>query len=252
MRRIAVINQKGGVGKTTITANLGHALALLGHRVTVIDLDPQGQLAASFGIFRPPSKGIDQVLLDGLDIESVRVSARDLVTLIPAGNRLHKVEELQEGGAARARMLQTALQGKLQDQAFVLYDCPPSSGMLVANAVFAADEVLIPVSGDYLSLNGLAKMMATLKKFEPFLEKPLQQWIELSRLIPRRRLAKEVQAKVLEHFPGRVLATPIREAAVMAECPGAGRTIFEYRGSSRSAKEFNLLAQDVVERRTMQ
>ncbi|RDH84279.1 MAG: hypothetical protein DIZ77_04700 [endosymbiont of Seepiophila jonesi] len=158
MRRIAVINQKGGVGKTTITTNLGHALALLGHRVTVIDLDPQGQLAASFGIFRPPSKGIDQVLLEGLDIESVRVSARDLVTLIPAGNRLHKVEELHEGGATRARLLQTALQEKLQDQAFVLYDCPPSSGMLVANAVFAADEVLIPVSGEWhlLKLLGMS------------------------------------------------------------------------------------------------
>jgi chromosome partitioning protein len=251
MRRIAVINQKGGVGKTTITTNLGHALALMGHRVTVIDLDPQGQLAASFGIFRAPSRGIDQVLLNDVDLDTVRLGARDLVSLVPAGVKLSEVEELQEGGASRAGLLREAMNGKLADQDFVLYDCPPSSGMLVANAIFAVDEALIPVGGDYLSLNGLAKMMATLKRFEPYLQKPLEQWIELSRFIPRRRLSKEVQNKLLNHFPGKVMATPIREAAVMAECPGAGRSIFEYRGSSHSAKEFTRLAQDLIERRTM-
>jgi chromosome partitioning protein len=251
MRRIAVINQKGGVGKTTITTNLGHALAMQGHRVTVIDLDPQGQLAASYGMFRLPSRGVDQVLLDGMDLDEAQVGVRDLVSLIPAGKSLRKVEELHEGGAARARLLEKSMEGRLEDQDFILYDCPPSSGMLVANAIFASDEVLIPVSGDYLSLNGLAKMLATLKKFEPFLKKPLKQWLELSRFIPRRRLSVEVKDKLLNHFPGQLLATPIREAAVMAECPGAGRTIFEYRGSSRSAKEFEALAVDLIEMRAM-
>ncbi|MEN8178001.1 MAG: ParA family protein [Pseudomonadota bacterium] len=249
MRRIAVINQKGGVGKTTITTNLGHALTLMGHRVTVIDLDPQGQLAASYGIFRAPSRGIDQVLMVGTDLRSVRLKVRDLLTLIPAGDKLGEVEELHEGGVKRVKLLREAMDGKLTDQDYILYDCPPSSGILVANAIFEADEALIPVGGDYLSLNGLAKMMITLRRFEPFLGKPLKQWIALSRFIPRRRLSKEVQTKLMRHFPGKVLATPIREAAVMAECPGAGRTIFEYRGSCRSAKEFTDLAHDLIERR---
>ena len=249
MRRIAVINQKGGVGKTTITTNLGHALALLGHRVTVIDLDPQGQLAASFGIFRAPRRGIDQVLLDGMQLEDVQLLARDLITLIPAGTGLQGVEELHEGGAARARLLRQAMAGRLAGQEFVLIDCPPSSGMLVANAIFAADEVLMPVGGDYLSLNGLAKMLATLQRFAPFLEQPLRQWIELSRFVPRRRLSQEVRGKLLDHFPEQLLAVPIREAAVLAECPGAGRTIFEYRRTSHAAKEFTELAQDLIDRR---
>ena len=251
MRRIAVINQKGGVGKTTITANLGHALALAGKRVTVIDLDPQSHLATSLGIFRPPHKGMDEVLLEDGDIDSAVMVTRESLSLVPAGDRLGEVEQLHDGGAARAKLLQNALKGRFEDQDFVLFDCPPSSGLLVTNVIFAVDEALIPVSGDYLSLTGLARMVATLKKFAPYREQPLEQWIELSRFFPRRRLAKEVKEKLLRHFPNRVLATPISEAAVMAECPGAGRTIFEYRGKSRSAEEFELLAQDVIEKRNM-
>ncbi|KRT56415.1 ParA family protein [endosymbiont of Ridgeia piscesae] len=251
MRRIAVINQKGGVGKTTITTNLGHALALKGYRVTVVDLDPQGQLAASLGMFRPPVEGVDQVLLNGAELESAVINTRDLLQLVSAGNNLQQVEELRGGGAARASILKNALEGQFSDQDFILFDCPPSAGILVSNAMFAADEVLIPVSGDYLSLSGLAKMMMTLKRFEPYLEKPHEKWIEMSRVYPRRRLFREVCNKLLGHFPGQVLANPIKEAAVMAECPGVGRTIFEYRRSSQSAKEFEALATDLLERRTM-
>ncbi|MCU7815451.1 MAG: ParA family protein [Candidatus Thiodiazotropha sp. (ex Lucinoma kastoroae)] len=248
MRRIALINQKGGVGKTTITTNLGHALALAGHRVTVIDLDPQGQLASSYGIFRAPTKGIDQVLLNGADPCSVKLGIRDMLTLIPAGARLQEIEYLHDGGASRARLLQQALQGMIGDQAFVLFDCPPSSGLLVANAIFAADEALIPVSGDHMSLNGLAKMLVTIKKFEPYLEKSICQWIGLNRSFPRRRLAKEVEDKLRKHFPEQLLNTQIREAAVIAECPGIGRTIFEYKPGSQSAKEFQALANELLER----
>ncbi|MCU7919447.1 MAG: ParA family protein [Candidatus Thiodiazotropha sp. (ex Epidulcina cf. delphinae)] len=248
MRRIALINQKGGVGKTTITTNLGHALALAGHRVSVIDLDPQGQLAANYGIFRAPSKGIDQVILNGADPATVRLGIRDMLTLIPAGARLQEVEYRQDGGASRARLLLHALEGAMTDQAFVLFDCPPSSGLLVANAIFAADEAFIPVSGDHMSLNGLAKMLKTLKRFEPYLDRPVRQWIGLNRYFPRRRLAREVQGKLRQHFPEQLLSIPIREAAAIAECPGVGRTIFEYKPSSRSAKEFMLLAEELLER----
>jgi chromosome partitioning protein len=248
MRRIALINQKGGVGKTTITTNLGHALALAGHRVTVIDLDPQGQLASSYGIFRAPGKGIDQVMLKAHKPASVKQGIRDMLTLIPAGERLQEIEYLHDGGASRAQLLDQALDGALDDQAFVLFDCPPSSGLLVANAIFAADEALIPVSGDHMSLNGLAKMMITIKKFEPYLNKPLRTWITLNRYFPRRRLCKEVLEKLKTHFSDQLMETRIREAAVIAECPGIGRTIFEYKPGSQSAKEFQALATELVAR----
>jgi chromosome partitioning protein len=247
MRQIALINQKGGVGKTTITTNLGHALALAGHRVTVIDLDPQGQLASSYGIFRAPAKGIDQVMLEGLDAAAVKLGIRDMLTLIPAGNRLQEIEYLHDGGASRAHLLSQALEGALDDQAFVLFDCPPSSGLLVANAIFAADEALIPVSGDHMSLNGLAKMLITIKKFEPYLNRPLRKWIALNRYFPRRRLSKEVCEKLRTHFPDQLLRSPVQEAAAIAECPGIGRTIFEYKPNSRSAKEFKAMADELLE-----
>jgi chromosome partitioning protein len=243
-----LINQKGGVGKTTITTNLGHALALAGHRVTVIDLDPQGQLASSYGIFRAPAKGIDQVMLNTLEPGSVKQGIRDMLTLIPAGDQLQEIEQLHDGGASRAQLLDRALNGAFDDQAFVLFDCPPSSGLLVANAIFAADEALIPVAGDHMSLNGLAKMLVTMKKFEPYLKKPLRQWIVLNRFFPRRRLCKEVSEKLIKHFPQQLINTRIRESAVVAECPGIGRTIFEYKPGSQSAKEFQAMATELLER----
>jgi chromosome partitioning protein len=248
MRRIALINQKGGVGKTTITTNLGHALALAGHRVTVIDLDPQGQLASNYGLFRAPQKGIDKVLLNELDLASVKQGIRDMLTLIPAGARLQEIEYLQDGGGTRAHLLRQGLESIPQDQDFILFDCPPSCGLLVMNAIFAADEALIPVGGDHMSLNGLAKMLKTLSKFVPYLKRPLIQWIVLNRFFPRRRLCKEVEEKLKKLFSEQLLPIPIRESAVIAECPGMGRTIFEYRPSSQSAKEFRELADELLTR----
>ncbi len=249
MRIIAVINQKGGVGKTTITANLGHALAIQGMRMTLLDLDPQGHLAASLGIFRPPTRGIANWMLAECGIKEVAIRSREHLTLIPAGRKLMEIEQLQSGGASRARMLKQVLNGALEKEDFVLIDCPPSAGLLVANAVLAADEALVPVTGDYLGLNGLAQLMRSLKGFQALRQKPLQYWIALSRFLPRRRLSREVRDKLRQHFPGQVLNTPVNEAAVLAECPGAGRTIFEYRSGSRSAKEFEQLADDLMQAR---
>ena len=252
MQLIAVINQKGGVGKTTISANLGHALARQGKRVMLVDLDPQGQLSASLGLFRPPRHGIDEVLLADAGLDDLAVSSREGLRLVPAGERLGEVEKLQEGGIDRARLLQHALQHRSSRQDYLLLDCPPSSGLLLANAVMAADTALIPVTGDYLGLNGLAHLLKTLKRFEPFRGNALEQRVVLSRLNPRRRLAKEVREKLAGHFPNRMLPTAIHEAAVLAECPGAGRTIFEYRPKSRSAADFKALAEDIIEGRTIQ
>ncbi len=250
MRHIAVVNQKGGVGKTTITANLGHALALSGYHVTVVDMDPQGQLSASLGLFKPPSQGIDEVMLGEADFSSASISTREGMLLIPAGRRVSEVERLQ-GGMDRARLLQRGIQRGGFEADFVLYDLPPSAGLIMANAIMAVDEVLVPVTGDYLGLNGVAQLMKTLRHFEKFRARTLGQWIMLSRLNARRRLGREVTTKLTKYFDGQVLSTPICEAAVMAECPGAGRTIFEYRPKSRSAKDFLSLAQDLINARTL-
>ncbi len=115
----------------------------------------------------------------------------------------------------------------------------------------AVDEVLIPVTGDYLGLNGVAQLMRVLRHFEKFRRNGLKQWVMLSRLNSRRRLSREVSGKLVKYFSNQLLATPICEAAVLAECPGVGRTIFEYRPKSRSAKDFQSLAQDLINVRTL-
>ncbi len=252
MNIIAVLNQKGGVGKTTISTNLSHALAMAGKQVTAIDLDPQGHLTASLGIFKPPAHGICDVLSGDRKLDSVRIDTREGLHLIPAGTRLRELEE--QGGDIKEKMhlLREAITGIPSDQDFVILDCPPASGLLAANAILAVDEVMVPVSGDYLSLNGLAHLMITLKRFDAIRDKPIRKRIVLSRFNERRRLSREVLEKLRQYFPGMILQTPVREAAVLAECPGAGRTIFEYRGGSASAQDFKKLAQDVIGENTLQ
>lgn len=250
MRSIAVINQKGGVGKTTTTVNLGHALAHKGHRVLLIDMDPQGHLSPALGVFRPPRHGMDRVLLNNESISDHIVSTRELIELVPAGLQLGDVEAMK-GGVERGHLLREVLKGDLPPVDYVIIDSPPSSGLLVVNTVLAVDDIMVPVAGDYLSLTGLARLMLTLRKLENMREHPVREWIFMSRFMPRRRLAVEVQEKILEHFPDNLLATTINEAASIAESAGAGRSIFEYKAGSRAAEEFIELCNDVLQQRTL-
>lgn len=148
-------------------------------------------------------------------------------------------------------MLRKALHENLVDQDFVLIDCPPSSGLLVANALFAADEVLIPMVGDFLALQGLSHMMGTIKRFESVLKKKYKVFLVMSRYATTRRISRNVLATVLKHFPNQVLATVIRETALLAECPSFGKTILDYRPGSRSARDFRKLSDDFLQGRVM-
>ncbi len=251
-RVIAIINQKGGVGKTTTSVNLSHALARSGKKVTVIDLDPQGHLAVSFGIVNSNSPGIDEVMLGEAAITQNCIAVRENLNLIVAGPRLKEIEQLSGGGAKRGDLLRESLHKSLNDQDFVFIDCPPSSGLLVANALFAADEILIPMVGDFLALQGLSHMMGTIKKFEKLLKKKYKLSLVMSRYASTRRISKEVLNTILQYFPNQVLDTVIRETALLAECPGSGKSILEYRPSSRSARDFRRLANDFLEDRVMQ
>lgn len=251
MKIIAVINQKGGVGKTTITANLAHALEKKGCRVTLIDMDPQGHLTASLGVFGHSIKGMGEVLIDAVEIESVAVSTNQHMLLVPAGERLPDAESALEGSENRTKLLMNALREKFTVEDYVVIDCPPSSGLLMSNVLRAADEVLIPVTGDFLGLHGIAQLMKTVDNVQHALGRELGKWIVLSRFWSRRKVAKEVKHKLLEYFPDNILRTTISESTALAVCPGMGKTIFEYQPKSRSAMEFSDLADDFLEKRTM-
>lgn len=250
VRKIAVINLKGGVGKTTTTVNLGHALALSGHKVTLIDLDPQGNLALCLGFGRPDS-GLDAILLDNVDIENTVSEVRDGLQLVSSGTRLAEIDQMSEGGTRRGELLRTVLDGRFGDRDFLFLDCPLSSGLLVMNALFVADELLIPMTGEFLSLQGLAQLIRTIRKFEKTLNRNFKLWVVMSRFHSTRRLARKVLESIKNHFPENILATPVREAVLVAECPGFGKTVLEHRPGSRPARDFRSLAQDLVTERVM-
>jgi len=249
-RIIAIMNQKGGVGKTTTTVNLGHALAKAGNRVALLDMDPQGQVATSLG-FDNNLPGLDQVLLEDKAIDDIKINARENLDLIVAGNRLNEFEHLSSGGITRGKKLQEALHtSSLSNYDFVLIDCPPSSGLLGVNAMFAAGELLIPVSGDYLSLQGLSRMMQILKRAEELAGHRIRLWLVSTRMQMRRKLTEEVRKRILKYFPGRVFYTPVRENVALAECPSFGKTIFDYKKSSAGAEDYMALALDLIRGRT--
>jgi chromosome partitioning protein len=250
-RIVAVLNQKGGVGKTTTTANLAHALARMGKKITVIDFDPQSHLAVALGVVSKQQTGIDEIMLGNATFSRQQIPVRENLNLIVAGPRLQEIEQLSESGSRRGDLLRNALAQGTDDRDLVLIDCPPSSGILVANALFAAEELLVPMTSDYLALQGLSHLMGTIKKFETVLNKKYRLQIVMSRYIPTRRLSKDVLNTLKKYFPAQILATPIRETASLAECPSFGKTVFEYRPGWRSAKDFDALASDFLAGRVM-
>ncbi|MDO9048104.1 MAG: ParA family protein [Methylobacter sp.] len=251
MRIVAIINQKGGVGKTTTTANLCHAIAEAGSKVTAIDLDPQGHLAVSLGITAQDIGGIDEAMLKKKEIHQQLISVRDNLQLITSGSKLKDIEQLTGNNSPRGVLLKDALHGNLNDQDFIFIDCPPSSGLLVANALIAADEILIPMASDFLALQGLSHLMGTIKRFEKALQRKYKTLLVMSRYSPNRRISSQVLNVLLTHFPEQILATVVRETALLAECPSFGKTILEYSPKSRSARDFRSLAHDFLESKVM-
>ncbi len=244
---IAVMNQKGGVGKTTTALNLAHALALEGRRVLAIDLDPQGNLTASFGITGHQIHGMDRVLLEGRLLAEMAFPVREGVHLIPAGQWLDRFEQ-ERSGAQQAWRLRCALE-ELEGYDYVMVDCPPAAGMLTMNALLAVEELMIPVASDYLSLQGLARLLRILRQVEKRLQHETRKWFVLTRFQKRRRLAREVREKLESYFPGQVFSTPVRELVALAESPGFGQSIFDYQFRGAGADDYRGLARELMEGR---
>ena len=246
MRIIAVMNQKGGVGKTTTTLNLSYALTMSGKSVTVIDMDPQAQLTMSVGYEQADNAGIAGAMLSNASVEDIRTEIRSGLHLIPAGLSLGEMETLTKGGSKRGWMLKDFISNNIKDD-FVLIDCPPSAGMLGMNSLFACEEILIPVSGDYLGLHGVSRLFSILKHIEKALGTSKKKWLLVTRYNDRRRLARDVLGKIEEYFPEQLMSTKIRETVALAESPSFGKSIFEYQKKSKGAEDYLALALEFLE-----
>lgn len=258
MRRIALINQKGGVGKTTSTVNLGAALARLGRRVVLVDLDPQANLSLHLDVqLRSGEPSAYSVLLGNTPFgEALRDSRTPGLRLLPSNIDLSGAELELANAFGREMILRDAIETwerEHRDQHgdapadYVLLDCPPSLGLLSVNGLVAAQEAVIAVQTEFFALQGMTKLVDVVQ----LLRRRLNPKLEITGFLPclydnRTKLAREVIAELRSHFPGRVFTRAIAKNVKLAEAPSYGKTIFEYAPESSGATDYELVALEMI------
>ncbi|MFO0808765.1 MAG: ParA family protein [Gemmataceae bacterium] len=259
MRRIAVINQKGGVGKTTTAVNLAAALAECGRRVQVFDLDPQAHATTHLGVEPDGERpSMYDVLVNNRPLADVRVEVAPNLTLVGSDINLAAAEVELAGVVGREVILRDALEQDTEPADVLLMDCAPSLGVLTLNALAAANEVFIPLQPHFLALHGLGKLFETTalvaKRINPGLK---VTGIVICMYEATTKLAQEV-IRDLEEFlersraatvpwaQARVLATRVRRNIKLAECPSHGQSIFQYAPRCPGATDYLALAREVL------
>lgn len=245
MKTIALVNQKGGVGKTTSTINIGAGLALKGKRVLLIDLDPQASLTLSLGQDASRStKTIYEVLTGDLEAKEAIIKLSGGYDLIPCDARLLVLEEGKE-----KRLLQRAIAPLAGMYDYILIDCRPSLGNLMLNALTACNEVYIPVQAEFLALAGLAQLTNTITLVKRKLNPDVKiTGVLITRYKARTKLSKEVYSKAKELYPQEIFKTPVRDAVDIAEAPTAGTDIFHYSKRSNGAKDYLSVVEEIIKR----
>ncbi|MFY9344642.1 MAG: AAA family ATPase, partial [Planctomycetota bacterium] len=251
MKRIAVINQKGGVGKTTTTVNLGAALARAGFRVLLLDMDPQANLTVHVDK-RPDleSHTMTSLLIEDTPLaDLVQPTSFPGLAVVPSDTSLAGVEQVLANRIGRETILREALDAfpAAKDYDFVLFDCPPSLGVLSANALVAADHVVIPMQAEYLSLQGMAKLLEVIQ----LVQKRLNPALKIACVLPcmldqRTNLSTEVLREIDSHFGPLLTKTRIRNNVKLAESPSFGRTIFEHAPDSNGARDYEAFAAEFL------
>jgi chromosome partitioning protein len=258
MRRIAVLNQKGGVGKTTTTVNLAAALAGEGHRTLVLDLDPQAHATLHLGLL-PGRSGpsLYEVLTQGMPLAQVRREVAPNLSICGSQIDLAGAELELIGTVGREVILRDQLDADPDQFDYVLMDCPPSLSILTLNALCAATEVFIPLQAHFLALHGLSKLLETISLVAKRVNRDLKVGgVVLCLYDAGTRLGSEVIEDLNRYFDGRrnapapwadarVFQTRIRRNVRLAECPSFGQSIFQYAPTSRGAEDYASLAGEI-------
>nr|WP_304505569.1 MULTISPECIES: ParA family protein [unclassified Corynebacterium] len=249
---ISMVNQKGGVGKTTSTINLGACLAELGRKVLLVDLDPQGALTAGLGIAHDElDLTIYDVMLDSRSsiLNAIHSTAMPGLDLVPANIDLSAAEIQLVNEVGREHTLGRALRPVRKDYDFIILDCQPSLGLLTVNALAASHGVIIPMECEYFSLRGLALLTDTVEKVRDRLNFDLEITGILVTMFDRRTShAREVMSRVIEVFEDQVFDTVITRTVRFPETSVAGEPIIMWAPSSQGSQQYRELAKEVIER----
>jgi chromosome partitioning protein len=248
---IAIFNQKGGVGKTTTTLNLGAALNRAGTPPLLIDLDPQGHLSSIHGNTpAEASRSLFAFYQDSRSLSELELEWKNIGQLIPAHQQLIKVDSIFGKGPAILNKLRNGLETLENEKPArtTLIDCCPYIGVLALNAIFACDRLLIPVSTDYLSLQAAEHITRTLQVLEPVLKRRVERRYLLTRFDRRRRMSEDVRNKLRERYGNEVCDTVISENVAVAESPSLNRDVFRHNASSNGAHDYQSLLDELRQR----
>ena len=245
---VAIVNQKGGVGKTTTCVNLAAALKAAGKKILLCDFDPQANSTSGMGVDKSTSNGIYDVLINGIETEKAIVST-------PYGDVLPSSKTLAGAGVEMIEMdnrqflLRNALHAVQANYDFIFIDCPPSLELLTLNALCAADSLLVPLQGEYFALEGLSDLMNTVRIVRRNMNPNLQiEGVLLTMFDGRTNLAIQVAQEVKRFFPGKVYHTVIPRNVRLSEAPSHGKPITAYDRTCRGAEAYTALAKEFLQK----
>lgn len=247
-RTIAIVNQKGGVGKSTTAVNLGASLALMGSRVLIVDIDPQGNTTTGVGVDKRAVDGdVYTVLLERAAIRDVACATEiENLWIVPATLNLAGAEIELVSAMQREGRLKTALAAVSGAYDYVLIDCPPSLGLLTINALTAATEVLIPVQAEFYALEGLSQLMSIVERIKAGLNPELAiLGVLITMFDGRTKLAMEVLDELNRYFPSQLFATQIPRNIRLSEAPSYGKPAALFDVKSRGAQAYLALAREL-------
>ena len=243
-KTIAIVNQKGGVGKTTTCVNLAAALTQQGHKVLVCDFDPQGNATSGFGVDKNRSPSVYDVLLGNAPMSKAIVST-DWADVVPSNKALSGATVELIAMERREYRLKDALEEVKDNYDYIFIDCPPSLELLTLDSLCAADTLLVPVQCEYYALEGLSDLMYTVRLAKRSLNPSLElEGVVLTMYDGRTNLSMQVAEEVKRYFPGKVYASVSPRNVRLSEAPSHGRRVLAYDKWSRGAEAYEALAEE--------
>ncbi len=242
-RSISIINYKGGTGKTSTVVNLAHSLSRSGFKVLIVDLDPQGSVSYYLGL--TPRKTVYDLLIQQKPYHECATAARENLDVICSNERLYPAELSMATMKNKESLLTQVLQD-VTEYDFILLDCAPSMNLLNQNALYFSDEIILPVSMEYLSLVGVKQLLKNIQ----IMNKMMGKKVAISNVVPtffdkRNSKSKEILESLNRVFPGKV-SSPIHLTVALSEAPGYRQTIFEYEPNSKGARDYDQLTKEVL------